>query len=100
MNKSYIGVTGFMSRDEVEQVLSVFPENSNMEKKREPKFSDMSFRFPGQIPVGKFEFSCACGRLSGPKEISGDKSSLKCEECGLEFKFKQQTTHFHLFITS
>lgn len=28
MNKPYIGITGFMSRDEVEEVLTVFPENS------------------------------------------------------------------------
>lgn len=58
-----------------------------------------SFRFTGEIPTGKFEFNCVCGKYSGPsiKLIKGSQS-ITCESCGTRFDFVQQRNHFHLNV--
>ena len=61
---------------------------------------EIGLRFMGDIPKGRFEFSCLCGNWSGVDlTLSGVHESYSCKECGAEFRFVQQLRHWHLFIT-
>ncbi|OGF27458.1 hypothetical protein A2331_00665 [Candidatus Falkowbacteria bacterium RIFOXYB2_FULL_34_18] len=60
-----------------------------------------SLKFIGNIPRGKFEFSCICGQYSGWKNnLNGENQTIECQDCGVRYKFVQQKNHFHIYIIS
>ena len=57
------------------------------------------YRIPGEIPKGKFEFTCDCGKwnqLVIPEDNNFTQHQKSCESCGAKFKIWKQSTHWHL----
>lgn len=63
------------------------------------------FRFLGEMPRGRFEFSCLCGKSNLDLIIpfDEDKATFVCQECGTEVMVWQQRLdgephHWHMQI--
>ncbi len=59
------------------------------------------FRFTGQIPTGKFEFTCSCGawnstQLEESLVRQGASKDFECKGCKKAYHVWQQATHWHL----
>ena len=56
------------------------------------------FRFMGDMPRGKFEFTCVCGKYNSGLVIFANKKKFTCEKCGAEIILWEQKTHWHMQI--
>jgi hypothetical protein len=61
----------------------------------------MMLRFMGEVPHGKFEFQCECGRQTLDEHIKrqvvGDRQKFTCP-CGKIYTVWQQSSHWHIYI--
>jgi hypothetical protein len=65
----------------------------------------MIFRFRGQIPQGRFEFTCECGKWNAVEIVFPGKvfvafpdKKFNCADCKREVRVWQQMTHWHLSV--
>lgn len=62
--------------------------------------NQMSFRFSGPLPAGKFEYVCPCGKAHFEQIEKGtNEKEFKCDQCGGIIMVKDQKDHYHVFIT-
>ena len=62
---------------------------------------EMKFRFIGEMPQGRFEFTCLCGNYSVVElKLLGSEQKIKCEKCDAIIAVWQQPGHWHMKINA
>lgn len=58
------------------------------------------FRFMGNMPYGKFEFTCVCGEYNSGLVIPANQIEARftCKNCGAEIIVWEQERHWHMRI--
>ena len=58
------------------------------------------FRFMGNMPHGKFEFTCVCGEYNSSLTIPANQveERFTCKKCGAKIIVWDQRTHWHMRI--